>query len=458
MLAQLPKRLIQAWLMKKTGNSPMLDRIVSWSLDYPVGTPIQVAVATALIILIAVARVLLVTTAIPWLLFIPAIFGLALIFGIGVGLYASFLSTIAAALTIGSVNQPFFLTAPQWSGSVLFLLVAVVLARVVGEVRAALRRARDLNAELTNRQAFLSSVLASSTDCMKVMEVSDFNDVKGCPWPDFWQDAGNAEAREAIASAKLGQASHFSGKADTFAGTPKWWDVSISPIMGPDGKPDRILAVSRDMTPLFEAQEQQQLLNGELGHRLKNVLALVQSIANQTFRQADGIEEANATFAARLSALGKATDVLTTSAWQSAEMHDVVKAGLASFGGMAERIETQGPSMKIDSQMALALTLALHELTTNACKYGALSSNRGKVSLTWYNNPVENSADTRFSLQWQETGGPPVAPPSSRGFGSKMIERSLRSYFRGETSLEFPPEGVLFRIDAPLPSSGAGPS
>jgi two-component sensor histidine kinase len=458
--------------MKRVETSPIVDRILTWSFDRPIPVLRRYLLTTVLILLVAVVRSTLITELVPWLLFVPVVLAVTLLFGEGAGLYASGLSALAAAVTIGDLGRPFYLTGPQWAGSALFLLATTMLARVVGELRAAFYRVRQLNRELAERQAFTASVLASSTDCikvmdldgrlafmteggMKVMEISDFNAVRGCPWPDFWQGAGNIAARNAIANAAAGQSSHFTGKADTFAGTPRWWDVSVSPILGADGKPDRILSVSRDMTALLEAQEQQQLLNGELGHRLKNVLALVQSIANQTFRQSDSVGEANAAFASRLAALGKATDVLTSTAWKSASLDDVVKAGLTSIDGMMHRVSFDGPAMKLDSQVALALTLALHELTTNACKYGALSNDSGTVSLSWDHEPVENSTDTRFNLQWQERGGPPVPPPTRKGFGSKMIERSLRSYFRGETSLLFDPEGVVFRIDAPLPRSGA---
>lgn len=420
---------------------------------------------------IALIRAAFITSLLPWLLFIPAILAVALVFGQRVGIFTSVLSAIAAALTIGSPAQPWFLTGPQAGGSALFLIVTAMLARVVGELRLVFERARLLNTELEERQAFLSSILASSTDCikvidldgrltfmneggMKVMEISDFNDVRGCPWPSFWDGDGNAEARSALAEARRGRTSHFIGKADTFMGTPKWWDVSVSPILGNDGRPARILSVSRDTSALMEAQEEQRLLNTELGHRLKNVLALVQSIANQTFRQSSGVEEANSAFASRLAALGKATDVLTSTAWQSATLHDVVGAGLASVGDMGGRIHLHGPAMRLDSQVALALTLALHELTTNACKYGALSNDCGTITLTWAHGPGEISSDTRFTFLWQEKGGPEVVPPSRRGFGSKMIERSLRAYFRGETSLSFEREGVTFRIDAPLPRTG----
>lgn len=454
-----------------TKAGPILDHILAWSLDRPLAIPYRYIVATLLVVAIAVIRVMLVTSLVPWLLFIPAIVAVALVFGKRVGVYMSVLAMIAAALTIGDRSQPWFLTGPQWSGSFVFLAVTVLLARVIGELRLVYGRARRLNIRLEERQAFLSSVLASSTDCikvvdldgrltfmsdggMKVMEIENFDDVKGCPWPDFWQGSGNVEASNAIAAARAGRASNFIGKADTFAGTPKWWDVSVSPIPGPDGRPERILSVSRDRTELIEAQAQRELLNEELGHRLKNVLSLVQSVANQTFRQSSDVQTAHAAFASRLAALGKATDILTSTAWHSATLHDVVAAGMASVGEVGGRVHIDGPAIRLDSQAALALTLALHELTTNACKYGAFATEEGTISLTWRHEPADQSPDARFTLVWQEKDGPPVTPPTRKGFGSKMIERSLQSYFRGETSLTFDPEGVVFRIDAPLPASG----
>lgn len=414
--------------------SPILERILARSLDHPIATPYRYLLATLAIAVIAVVRAMLVTSLLPWLLFIPVILIVALMFGQRVGIYASFLSAIAAAITIGSASEPLFLSQAQWTGSVLFLIVTAMLARLVGELRLVFQKARTLNTELEERQGFLAGVLASSTDCikvldldgrmifmseggMKVMEISDFNDVKGCPWPDFWESDGNLEAQAAIASAQAGRSSHFISKADTFAGTSKWWDVSVSPILKADGSPDRILSVSRDMTPLMEAREQQQLLNGELGHRLKNVLALVQSIASQTFRQSQSVKEADAAFSARISALGQATDVLTSTAWQAATLREVVKAGMSSVGDGKGRVDIDGPDMRLDAQVALALTLALHELTTNACKYGALSNEAGTISLRWAQDRAPTSLEPRFTLQWQEKGGPPVTPPARKGFG-----------------------------------------
>ena len=328
---------------------------------------------------------------------------------------------------------------------------------------------RKIEEELRESESFMRSVLAASTDCikvldldgnltfmseggMKVMEVSDFNAVKGCYWPNLLKDGGVGLGREALETAKMGQTFHFEAPGDTLLGTTKFWSVSVSPIFGENGRVERILSVSRDHTTIEEAREQQRLLNGELSHRLKNVLTIVQSIANQTLRDAQTLEDASAAFSSRLASLGRATDVLTATSWEASDLVAVLEAGLTVLGGRRNRVTLGGPAVRLNPQSALALTLAVHELGTNAMKYGALSNETGTVSLDW--EVGGSAANPEFRLLWQERDGPPVAPPSRKGFGSRMIERSLRSYFRGETALSYPLEGVQFRIKAPL--SGAG--
>lgn len=324
----------------------------------------------------------------------------------------------------------------------------------------------DAVADLADRESFLSGVLRSSTDCIKVldldgrltfmseggqkvMEVDDFRSIAECPWPSFWEGDGNAAAIDAVAAARQGRSSHFIGPARTAKGTLKWWDVSVSPIIGTDGRPARILSVSRDTSALLAAQERLKLLNGELGHRLKNVLTMVQAIASQTFRRASSVAEAGDAFAARLAAFGKATDVLTATSWDRASLKDVVASGLSAADGVRDRITIAGDDLELPGQAGLALTLALHELTTNACKYGALSDDKGRIDIAWRAAPdAENTMHFRFD--WKESGGPAVVAPNKRGFGSRMIERSLQAYFEGETALRFDPGGVSFAIDAPL--------
>jgi two-component sensor histidine kinase len=311
--------------------------------------------------------------------------------------------------------------------------------------------------QLREREAFTRGVLAASNDCIKVldldakltfmseggkrvMEVSDFNAVAGCPWPSFWEGAGNVAAKEAVASARAGVAAGFQGYADTMKGNRRYWDVQVSPIMGADGKPERILSISRDITDLKAAEEARAVLAQELAHRMKNSLAMVQAIVTQTLRQARSMEEGRTAVSQRLAALGRAQDILTRSNFTEAYIHDVIAAAIDPHRVGEDRIAWSGPPLTLTSQQALGLSLATHELATNAAKYGALSNEKGCVAMTWR---VEDGV---FAFEWIETGGPPVTPPSGRGFGSKLIERIVASYFEGEGRLDFDPAGIRFRL------------
>jgi PAS domain S-box-containing protein len=317
-------------------------------------------------------------------------------------------------------------------------------------------------AALHDSEQFLRSVLASSNDCIKVldleanlifmneggeriMEVSDFNAIKGCPWPDFWKGEGHETARAAVASAKAGTAANFQGFADTFAGTPRYWDVQVTPILGSDGRPSRILSVSRDISRLKHVEQQRAELIVEMAHRLKNSLTIVQAIVSQTFRQAKTTAEAQEAIGGRLLALAGAQDILTASPVTTVEIHRVVEGALAPHRTGQGRFHITGPDLDLTGQQALGLSLALHELGTNAIKYGALSNDAGRVEIAW-----SHAGGEVFAFSWTETGGPPVKPPVRTGFGSRLVEKMVAPYFQGKSVLAFDPGGVTFRLTGTL--------
>ncbi len=167
----------------------------------------------------------------------------------------------------------------------------------------------------------------------------------------------------------------------------------------------------------------------------------------QTFRGA-GAEQALKAFDARLLALSAAHDVLTREDWAGADLGEIARNALAAWsGGASERIETKGPALRLRPTSALALAMALHELATNASKYGALSNGTGTVSVEWC---VRDDSPSRFELRWREQDGPTVRKPSRRGFGSRLIEQGLASDLGGTVELSYDPAGVTCRIDAPL--------
>lgn len=205
----------------------------------------------------------------------------------------------------------------------------------------------------------------------------------------------------------------------------------------------RILGVLQDITDRREAQERQAILSNELAHRVKNILAIVQSLANQTLSKASSLTTAAQDFSVRLNALGRAQDILTHGAANSADLRQIIEATLDIYNSNKERFIIVGPDIALSRQPALSMALALHELGTNAVKYGALSNKTGVVNIFW-------SMDSEnFYFSWNESGGPKTLKPKQKGFGSKLIERLLPTSFNGHACLNYAPKGFSFELFAP---------
>jgi PAS domain S-box-containing protein len=233
------------------------------------------------------------------------------------------------------------------------------------------------------------------------------------------------------------------------AGRVRWLRCEGVPRLDDAGSFLGYTGCNVDITDVKLAQERQALLINELNHRVKNTLATVQSVAMQTLRNAVTTEQAREDFEARLIALSRAHDVLTRENWDGANLREIVRQAIEPYRRQEDdRFVIKGEAVRLPPRMALALAMALQELATNAVKYGALSSDTGRVEVAW---AVERTgAAPRLKLRWRESGGPPVAPPSRRGFGSRLIERSLARDLSGGVSLEFAPEGLVCTIDAPV--------
>jgi PAS domain S-box-containing protein len=231
-------------------------------------------------------------------------------------------------------------------------------------------------------------------------------------------------------------------------GTEAWWHSSKAPILDDRGEVIGLVGASVDITERRRAEEHRLFLLNELNHRVKNTLAVVQGIARQTFREAADTPVALDAFEARLAALSRAHNLLTDASWTAADLRDVVLDQLAQAG---RRVEASGPGVMLTPQTAVSLALALHELGTNATKYGALSNETGRIEISWR---VDADPPT-LKLRWEEVGGPEVRPPQRRGFGSRMIERALAAELGGEVRVGYPPTGLTCEIIAPL-AEGVG--
>jgi two-component sensor histidine kinase len=182
---------------------------------------------------------------------------------------------------------------------------------------------------------------------------------------------------------------------------------------------------------------------------VKNTLATVQSIATQTIRTSPAIETFSENFEARLLALSKAHELLTRQAWTGVSLRDIICQELEPYDdGSATRVRPEGADLTLEPRVGLALNLVLHELTTNAAKYGALSTELGLVTVRW--SASGSGASEALRIDWSESGGPAVMPPAKRSFGTRLIERSMTKDLQGKATLDFDPAGLRCTLELPL--------
>lgn len=240
-------------------------------------------------------------------------------------------------------------------------------------------------------------------------------------------------------------------------GEYRWHAFRALPHAGPDGSIEKWFGVSVDIHERKEWEEHRELLINELNHRVKNTLTIVQSMAAQSLRQ---LTEENRpklqAFEDRLFALARAHDVLTRENWEGAELREIIDEVVEPYlRQKTKHFEIEGERLRLIPRTALAIAMATHELATNAAKYGALSVPSGCVVITWTRMPGDAP---RLMLRWEERGGPPVAVPTRRGFGTRLIERSLATDIGGDVKLTYAPTGVVCVMDVPLADAGDGPA
>jgi PAS domain S-box-containing protein len=208
------------------------------------------------------------------------------------------------------------------------------------------------------------------------------------------------------------------------------------------------VGIGLDITERKHADEQRTLLINELNHRVKNTLATVQSLAMQSLRGGMRGIDARDRFEARLTALARAHDLLTMEGWRGAPLGDIVERAMAPFRTSDARVAVAGPALRLNTKQALAISMAMHELGTNALKYGALSNDTGRVSIDWRTQQANGIAV--LDLSWREEGGPPVRAPTRKGFGSRLLEKNLARELDGTVIIDYRREGVACRVTCRL--------
>jgi two-component system, chemotaxis family, CheB/CheR fusion protein len=229
-----------------------------------------------------------------------------------------------------------------------------------------------------------------------------------------------------------------------------WISLTISPLKSKENELVGASVIGRDITERRKAEAHREILGAELNHRVKNTLAIVSAIAAQTLVGAVSVKAASESFSARLLALSRAHDLLMHENWSGTDLANVVKSTIEPHSGEGSRFNIEGPFVQLQPALAVTFSLALHELCTNAAKYGALSVQEGRVDIIWQIHGDGDAA--KLKLTWTESGGPVVETPTRKGFGSRLIQKALAMELAGEVSVIYNPTGVICTLDAPLPS------
>jgi PAS domain S-box-containing protein len=232
-------------------------------------------------------------------------------------------------------------------------------------------------------------------------------------------------------------------------GSQVWVSLAVSPVINTEGRIVGASKIARDITERRHAEAQRTVLVGELNHRVKNTLATVHAIAAQTLSNSKSIKEGRSAFEARLMALSRAHDLLTQESWEGADLNNVVRKAIEPLDARQGRFHIEGPNVRLAPSAALSFAMALHELATNATKYGALSNEQGHVSVTWQFKG--GGEERRLHMRWTEQGGPPVVAPSRKGFGSLLVGRALPQELGGKVQIDYRSSGLVCMIDAPIP-------
>jgi PAS domain S-box-containing protein len=326
--------------------------------------------------------------------------------------------------------------------------------------------------ELLTDAEFTRSVLANSTEAIKVLDldariefmsggalramaISDADTLVGTPWLALWSDG--AQAAAAVAQAKDGQTGAFESARRDGEGESGWWEVTVTPILGANRKPARLLVIARDVSERKRAEQSQQTMMQELHHRVKNVLAMVMAITSQSLARSTSIADGRMAVEQRLMALAEAHNLLHEGGTDAAGLRRIIDRAVAPYDTVPSRFRVEGGDLPLSPQSALAVAMAVHELCTNAVKHGALSAAPGRVAIAWrvedspVDTRVDSCVDSHVCWTWRESNGPAVSPPTRRGFGMRVIEASFRDQLHGTVEISFEPSGLVCAVDLPFP-------
>jgi PAS domain S-box-containing protein len=221
--------------------------------------------------------------------------------------------------------------------------------------------------------------------------------------------------------------------------------LTVSPLKDTAGKIVGASKIARDISETKQAQARQEMLAREIEHRTRNLFAVVLAVVSRSFAGRHSVKDAEASVVSRLSSLAQTHVMLIDKEWQGADLAEVVRSEMGPYG---DRVQVEGASVILQASAAQGFALALHELATNAAKYGALSNATGRVHISW--SKLASNGSNRFTFRWQERGGPPVIPPTRKGFGSVVLEEAMTEYFDVPPRFDFSIAGVTYELSGAL--------
>ncbi|MEP0323002.1 HWE histidine kinase domain-containing protein [Bauldia litoralis] len=292
-------------------------------------------------------------------------------------------------------------------------------------------------------------VISANRAAVEVMKVAEGDMIGRALWDlslDYEEPEEGARIRQAIATARNGEDARFDFTIDVDEES-RVLDLWVRPLTPKSARTHNLVATAVDVTDRHEAQEIQRLLMRELDHRMKNTLQVIQAVIRRTARTQQSVSLFENSLLGRIQTMSRAHELLAGERWLGADIDTVIRQEAGSFdvGGV---IRIGGPRLRLSPKAALSFALVIHELGTNASKYGALSIPTGRVEIVWSITRIDE--ELWMLLKWQESGGPAVKPPEDRGFGSMLIERSIAYELGGDAHLDFREEGLLCEIRAPL--------
>lgn len=320
--------------------------------------------------------------------------------------------------------------------------------------------------------ALVASFFDASEDCVKIvslegdllemnangvclLEIDDFEALRGRPWTSLWPEAEREAVRAAIVQANRGRGSKFIADCPTGAGTLKSWEVVVWPVLDKRGQPREIISISRDITERRRADEERSLFTRELAHRIKNMFAVVDGVISLSARGAAEARPTIDALRARLHGLGRAIayvsphELLGREAQTDHTVLGLLRVLLEPYGGAEgpeQRVFISGADAPVGKGATTSIALVIHELATNAVKYGALSSGVGRVDVEVTVSPAT------LQIIWRERGAPraPGAPPVElEGFGSVLVENAVRRQLAGRYTRDWPAGGLVVDMTFP---------